>query len=318
MIMRGSATPWEAALAATMRLRQVTVTICIPTFNRAATLAAAIASARAQTYRDVEILVIDDHSTDATESTVSEVARYDARVRLVRQATNVGLARNFSACISEARGEYVKFLCDDDLLEPQCVDRLMQALSRPGAAVAACARKLVTEDLRLIRVAATRRRASLIDGETMTRELFAKGNTIGEPTAVLFRRSDAARGFDVRYEQAFDLEMWCHLLRFGGFAFEPAALCSVRIHSEQATRRNINAGRIIDDKRRLYREMFPRLAGRLSSHERWLWDLRMASSFGRTRAVGGKADAAGVSEIFHPRAFRAMVPIATLAWSVAR
>jgi hypothetical protein len=44
----------------------------------------------------------------------------------------------------------------------------------------------------------------------------------------------------------------------------------------------------------------------------------MASSFGRTRAAGAPADAAGIAEIFHPRAFRAMVPLATMAWSVAR
>jgi glycosyltransferase involved in cell wall biosynthesis len=296
----------------------VTVSICIPTYNRAVTLAAAVASAQAQTHRDLEILVVDDQSSDGTEAMVREAARADSRVRLVRQKQNVGLARNFSACIAEARGEFIKFLCDDDLLEPDCVAKLMEALSRPGVALAACARKLVDHELRPIRVAAARRRAALIDGETMTRELFAKGNTIGEPTAVLFRRGAAARGFDVRYDQAFDLEMWCHLLRLGAFAFVPAPLCSVRIHSAQATRRNISAGSIIDDKRRLFREMLPRLAGRLSRRERWLWDLRMASSLGRTRAAGAPADAAGISEIFHPRAFRALVPLASMAWSVAR
>jgi glycosyltransferase involved in cell wall biosynthesis len=296
----------------------MTVSICIPTYNRAATLAAAIASAQAQSYRDLEILVLDDRSSDGTEAMVHEAARADPRVRLVRQKRNVGLARNFSACIAEARGEFIKFLCDDDLLEAHCVAALLEALARPGVALAACARKLVDDDLRPLRVAATRRRTKLIDGEAMTRELFVKGNTIGEPTAVLFRRADAARGFDVRYEQAFDLEMWCHLLRAGAFAFVPAPLCFVRIHSAQATRRNIHAGSIIEDKRRLFREMLPRLAGRLSRTERWLWDVRMASSLGRTRAVGMPADAAGISEIFHPRVFRALVPLAAMAWAVAR
>lgn len=294
------------------------VSVCVPTYNRAATLAKAIASAQAQTYADIEILVVDNQSTDGTATIVQEAARADPRIRTVRHGQNVGFARNFTACIAQARGEFVKFLCDDDLLEPDCVARLMEALSRPGVALAACARKLVDDDLRPIRIAAARRRPTLIDGETMTRELFVRGNTIGEPTAVLFRRSDAARGFDPRYEQAFDLEMWCHLLRRGAAAFVPEPLCSVRIHSAQATRRNITAGRIIEDKRRLFRDMLPALAGRLSLRDRWLWDLRMASSVGRTRAAGTKADAAGISEIFHPRLFRALVPLATVAWSVAR
>ena len=294
------------------------ISICIPTYNRAATLAKAIASAQAQTYRDTEIVVVDNHSSDGTEAMVREAAGADRRIRLLRHAENLGMARNFSACIAEARGEYVKFLCDDDWLEPDCAARLLEALSRPGVALSACARRMVDDNLKPVRVVGTRRRPALIDGETMTRELFVRGNTIGEPTAVLFRRREAARGFDARYEHALDVEMWCHLLRGGGLAYVAEPLCSVRLHSAQATRGNIHAGSIIEDKRRLFREMLPRLAGRLSLRERWLWDLRMASSLGRTRAAGAPADAAGISEIFHPRAFRALVPLAAMAWAVAR
>lgn len=294
------------------------ISICIPTYNRAATLAKAIASAQAQRHVDIEIVVLDNHSSDGTEAMVRGAARADPRIRLLRQSENVGLARNFSACIAEARGEYVKFLCDDDLLEPDCAAKLLQIMSQPGVALAACARRLVDEQLKPVRIVGARRRGALIDGETMTRELFVRGNTIGEPTAVLFRRRDGLRGFDARYEHAVDVEMWCHLLRAGGLAYVAEPLCSVRLHSAQATRGNIHAGSIIEDKRRLFREMLPRLAGRLSRRERWLWDLRMASSFGRTRAVGMPADAGGISEIFHPWAFRALVPLATIAWAVAR
>src|SRR6267142_309603 len=69
---------------------RMTVSICIPTYNRAATLAAAIASAQAQSYGDLEILVLDDQSSDGTEALVGEAARADPRVRLVRQRQNVG------------------------------------------------------------------------------------------------------------------------------------------------------------------------------------------------------------------------------------
>jgi glycosyltransferase involved in cell wall biosynthesis len=294
------------------------VSICIPTYNRAATLAMAIASAQAQTFREIEILVVDNHSGDGTEAMVREAARADGRIRFVGHAENVGMARNFSACIAQARGESIKFLCDDDLLEPECVAQLIEALSRPGIALAACARRMVDDALTPIRVVGARRQAAVVDGATMLRELFARGNTIGEPTAVLFRRSAAARGFDARYEHALDVEMWCHLLGRGAFAFVPQPLCSVRVHASQATRANIHAGRIIEDKQRLFREMLPTLAGRLSRRERWLWDLRMASSLGRMRAAGARPDAARVSEIFHPRLFRALVPLAAAAWSVAR
>jgi glycosyltransferase involved in cell wall biosynthesis len=292
------------------------ITVCIPTYNRAASLAKAIASAQAQTVREIEILVADNHSSDDTERLVREASRADARIRYVRHAKNIGMPHNFSACITEARGELIKFLCDDDLLAPECVARLARALEQPGVMLAACARQFVDSSLKPIRIVGARPQAAVIDGRTMIRELFARRNSIGEPTAVLFRRADALRGFDARYEQAFDVEMWCHLLARGSLAYVPEALCSVRVHAAQATRANIASGRIIEDKRRLFRELLPVIDRGLSSREQWLWDLRMASSFGRMRAAGARVDASNVAEVFHPRAFRAMVPLASLAWSL--
>ena len=295
------------------------VSICIPTYNRAESLAKALASAQAQAFTDLEIVVVDNHSSDGTEALVREAARADPRVRLVRHAENIGLARNFSACIAEARGEYVKLLCDDDWLERDCVALLLAALSRPGVALAACARRLIDDGDQTLRVARARRASTTVPGEAMLRELFARGNTIGEPSAVLFRRRDAARGFDVRYQHALDLEMWCHVLRAGALAYVAEPLCCIRVHSAQATRANILSGQIIEDKQRLYREIGPALAPALSAAERWRWDARMASTVGRMRAGGGAPDAAGIAEVFHPRAFRnALLPLATLAWSVAR
>jgi len=294
------------------------VSVCIPTYNRAATLAKALASARAQTFADLEILVVDNHSTDETQALVQDAARADPRIRLLRQRENVGLARNFSTCIAEARGELIKFVCDDDWLERDCVALLVAAISRPGVALAACARRLVDDAGRTLRVVRTRRESAIVAGAEMLRELFVRGNTIGEPSAVLFRRSDALRGFDIRYEHALDLEMWCHVLGRGAFAYVAQPLCAVRIHASQATRRNIESGRIIEDKQRLYRELGPSLSGALSRRERWLWDARMASTIGRLRAAGGAVDASRVSEVFYPPLFRAIVPVATLAWSIAR
>jgi hypothetical protein len=295
------------------------VSICIPTYNRAATLAKALASAQAQTFADVEIVVVDNHSTDNTEALVHDAARTDPRVRYVRQAENIGLARNFSACISEARRDLVKLLCDDDWLERDCVAMLVAALSRPGVALAACARRLVDDGDQTLRITRARRSSTTVSGEAMLRELFARGNTIGEPSAVLFRKRDAARGFDVRYQHALDLEMWCHLLRGGALAYVAEPLCCVRVHSEQATRANIQSGQIIEDKQRLYREIGPSLAPALSAAERWRWDARMASTVGRMRARGGSPDTSRIAEVFHPRLFRsALLPLATLAWSVTR
>ncbi len=293
------------------------VSVCIPTYNRASTVAGAIASAQAQSYGNIEILVVDNHSVDETEEVVRKLARTDERIRYVRQPENVGMTRNFSACIAAARGEFIKFLCDDDALAPDCVSKLKEAFGWSAkVALAAGARRLVDDKSRPLRVAGARRRSELVDGDRMIRECFVSGNRIGEPTAVMFRRSDAGRGFDARYEQAVDLEMWCYLLRKGRLAFRSEVLCSVRQHSAQATRENIRAGRIIEDKRRMFRDMVPSL-GKLSAWERSVWDARMASSVARVRRAGTAVDPAAISEVFHPAIFRRiMVPIMSLARSV--
>jgi glycosyltransferase involved in cell wall biosynthesis len=296
------------------------VSVCIPTYNRASTIAHAIASAQAQDYRNIEILIFDNHSVDETEEIVRTLARTDERIRHIRQPENVGMTRNFSACIAAARGEFIKFLCDDDALAPDCVSKLKEAFGWSANVVLAVgARRLVDDKFRPLRVAATRRRSELVDGDQMIRECFVSGNRIGEPTAVMFRRSDAGRGFDARYEQAVDLEMWCYLLRKGRLAFRSEVLCSVRQHVGQASRANIRTGRVMEDKRLMFREMAPRFRAKLSWLEKYAWDARMASSAVRARRSGGTVDAEALSEVFHGKTFRhVLLPLAAIAWACAR
>jgi hypothetical protein len=93
------------------------VTILIPVFNRAGPLAEAVASGLAQTWRPIEILVVDDGSTD---DPAAALAHFGAEVRLCpRPHAGVAAARNFG--IREARGDFVHFLDSDDLLTPDTV-----------------------------------------------------------------------------------------------------------------------------------------------------------------------------------------------------
>ncbi len=102
------------------------VTIAIPTYNRAdGFLPQAIECALNQTYPNLEILISDNHSTDHTESTV---ARYqDQRVKYIKQPKNIGANNNFNFCFSEARGEFVLLLLDDDMIDPDFIEACMNA-----------------------------------------------------------------------------------------------------------------------------------------------------------------------------------------------
>lgn len=109
----------------------------VPTYNRAASLRRALESVLAQTHADLDVLISDNASTDETPELCAEIAARDPRVRVIRQAENVGLTANFNALLGVAAGEYVMVLADDDWLEPTYVEQCLAALDAdPGLVLA--------------------------------------------------------------------------------------------------------------------------------------------------------------------------------------
>jgi glycosyltransferase involved in cell wall biosynthesis len=94
------------------------VSMLIPVFNQAPFVARAMASALAQTQRDLEIVAWDDGSTDASHDILSEFARHDSRIELGRSARNEGVAAARNRLLGRARGRYVCFLDADDFIAP--------------------------------------------------------------------------------------------------------------------------------------------------------------------------------------------------------
>ena len=231
------------------------ISVCIPTYNYGRYIGAAIESVLAQTEQDFEIIVSDNASDDDSEKIVGAYAAGDSRIRYVRNSRNIGMVGNWNRCLSLSTGNYIKFLCADDLLESRCLERLSQLMEqRETVVLAACARELFNENGESrFAVRAYSKKQELLDGLTVIRRCVARGNLIGEPSAVMFRRSSARQGFDASYPQVVDLEMWLRLLEQGMFAFTPEALCRFRQHSDQETRRNLLSKDAFADEFRLYR-----------------------------------------------------------------
>src|SRR5829696_1947350 len=95
-----------------------TVSIIIPTKDRAALLEQTLDSIRLQTYSDWEAIVIDDHSTDETIAQTTAASSHDPRIRVLSLTDKSGAPAARNLGIAEARGEYVIFLDSDDLLAP--------------------------------------------------------------------------------------------------------------------------------------------------------------------------------------------------------
>lgn len=94
------------------------VSILIPVYNRASIVSRAIDSALSQTYSNIEIIIVDNNSTDSTWDILLKYKQRDSRIKIFKNETNIGPVRNWLRCINESSGKYIKFLWSDDTIAP--------------------------------------------------------------------------------------------------------------------------------------------------------------------------------------------------------
>lgn len=105
------------------------ISVCIPAFNHEKFVSETIESVVNSTYPNIEIIVIDDGSTDKTYSIASQlIDRNSARFKrsIIKKQTNVGINRTINLLVNESKGEYIYILASDDLLPPDALEKLLQ------------------------------------------------------------------------------------------------------------------------------------------------------------------------------------------------
>lgn len=95
------------------------VSVLLPTRNRSRSLLRALASVQRQTLSDIEILILDDGSTDDTAKVLARAAARDSRIRLLREDSGRGLVHALNRLVAESRGEWLARMDDDDLAHPE-------------------------------------------------------------------------------------------------------------------------------------------------------------------------------------------------------
>jgi len=116
------------------------VSVGIPTRNRAARLERAVRSVLAQEGAELELIVSDNASTDGTAQLCDELAAADPRVRVVRQATDIGAEANFQTVLDAARGSLFMWLADDDWIDPGYLAACAACLDQHPDHVVVCGR----------------------------------------------------------------------------------------------------------------------------------------------------------------------------------
>ena len=104
------------------------VSIGMPVYNGAGFISRTLDSVLGQTFGDLEVVVIDNASTDETPDIVRRIAAGDPRVRYERNDRNIGIPRNFERAYRRSRGTYFKWHAHDDLLAPTFLERCVEVL----------------------------------------------------------------------------------------------------------------------------------------------------------------------------------------------
>lgn len=226
------------------------ISVCIPAYNGEKYIRQAIDSIINQSYRDFELIILDDNSVDNTTEIVSYFD--DPRIRLIKNKKRLGLVNNWNACVELANGEYVYLMHQDDVMMPNNLLKkkiFLEENNRLG---------FVHSNILTINHA-----NDVVGGHWMENKLpnrdqvyigidffkylaLASGNFVCCPT-VMFKKVcwECLGGFDSRLPFTVDMEMWLRISTQFDVAYIADPLLYYRKHDEQETQRFSKMGKEI-------------------------------------------------------------------------
>ncbi|GGI58038.1 glycosyltransferase family 2 protein [Winogradskyella haliclonae] len=252
------------------------VSICIPTYNGETYIEECLNSALSQTYKNIELIISDDASSDRTLALINRLKENtEIPIHIFHHAPK-GIGANWNNCIKNSNGQYIKFLFQDDVLAPDCVEKLVNVMfSESNIALVYAKRHFIhTEHSESIlefknvygnlheNWSNLKIKEGVIEGKTYLKDrnfLNAPKNKIGEPTSVLIDKAcfDKVGYFNEELKQALDCEFWSRLMPFYNIGFVDAYLSSFRLHAAQASA--VNKSEKINETEVLYKMYYDTL-----------------------------------------------------------
>jgi glycosyltransferase involved in cell wall biosynthesis len=233
-------TSQSAQLKKTMPRKAPAVSVCIPTFNRAAMLKDCITSVLDQTWQDFELIVCDNASEDETEKVVASFG--DRRIAYHRSPRNIGQRPNWNRCLDLAGGRYISVFFDDDMMMPDNLAEKVAVLEKnPNVGLVHSKYHIVDPFGAMLDPNTNKTAAGILEKGSLNpgRDVLAallRHNIIHEST-VMFRAECFKKlgGFTDRLSLAFDWEFWMRIASFYDVAFIAKPLVKWRDHTGSLT-----------------------------------------------------------------------------------
>lgn len=223
------------------------VSICIPVYNGEDTIGATIESVLNQTYKDIEIIIVDNASID---STVSKIKNYDDdRIRVYINDENLGMVGNWNKCLEYVSTDWVHFLCADDVMEEECIEKKMNAIKTDSVVMVYSASEVINDAGKVLMSRHQYNGDRCLDGVKLAKKSFRQRNLYGEPSNVLFKKSVIEQIGVFCKETCYvtDWEFWLRVSTLGEVIYLDDVLVKYRISGVNTTSKLTNKKMLDDD-----------------------------------------------------------------------
>lgn len=198
---------------------QPLVSICIPTHNRTEFLLEALKSCFAQTYKNYEIIITDNSNTNDTKKAVSAIG--DKRIRYYKNKENIGSFNNLIKLTTLTKGKYIKFLLDDDLLDKECLQKMVVVMEQNHNIGIVCAPLQIIDDRgrritprfylikKMVDLYRYKKKDTFINRKEILRDFLTKKYPCCVPSGIMYRQECFAKlgTFDEKFRFICDVEL---------------------------------------------------------------------------------------------------------------
>ncbi|EMT9595725.1 glycosyltransferase family 2 protein [Neisseria gonorrhoeae] len=222
---------------------QPLVSVLICAYNVEKYFAQSLSAVVGQTWRNLDILIVDDGSTDGTPAIARRFQEQDGRIRIISNPRNLGFIASLNIGLDElakSGGEYIARTDADDIASPGWIEKIVGEMEKDRSIIAMGAwLEVLSEENNKSVLAAIARNGAIWDKPTRHEDIaafFPFGNPIHNNTMIM-RRSviDGGLRYDTGRDWAEDYQFWYDVSKLGRLAYYPEALVKYRLHANQVS-----------------------------------------------------------------------------------